>query len=329
LRYRFAFLLLLLSVPICFLEQAASQVNGYVRDEATNVLLESVDLEVLSSGQRAAPTTVSNIDGQFHFGGLRDGDYYVIARKQEYETATVSAQVMAGSSPATLIYLHKPHADRPTSPGGEVSARQLAIPANAREAFEKGSKLLYEKAQPEKSIPQFRRAIDDFPTYYEAYAQIGVANYRLGKLAEAEKALRKSIEISASQYPEALLLMAQMMNDQQRFSDAEPDARQAVAAGDTSWHGPYELARALLGLKRGADAETSALQAKALKPDNPNVYLVLANAHIQQQKFAAVVQDFDEFLKLVPNAPGSDQIRQRRDRMRDALLHAANPPTPH
>jgi tetratricopeptide (TPR) repeat protein len=328
LRYRFS-LLLLLTIPICFLRHAACQVNGSVRDETTNALLESVDLEVLSAGQRAAPPTVSNIDGQFRFGGLRDGDYYVIARRQGYETATVGAQVMAGSSPAILIYLHKPHSDHPTSPGGEVSARQLAIPVNAREAFEKGWKLLYQKGQPEKSIAQFLRAIDDFPGYYEAYAQIGVADYRLNKLPEAEKALRTAIEISASKYPDALFLMAQMMNDQQRFTDAELDARQALAAGDASWHSPYELARALVGLKRGREAEASALQAKELKPDNPNIYLFLANAHIQQQKFAAVVQDFDEYLKLVPNGPGSDQIRQRRDRMRDALQRDATQQVPY
>jgi GH43 family beta-xylosidase len=60
-----------------------------------------------------------------------------------------------------------------------------------------------------------------------------------------------------------------------------------------------------------------------LKPDNPQVYLVLVNAHIQQQKFASVVEDFDGYLKLAPSAPGSDQIRQRRNRMREALQQAA------
>lgn len=330
MRCRLAFLLLLLSTPIWFRQHADAQVSGYVREETTNTPLESVNLEILSSGTRAAPVAFSNIDGQFHFrGGLRDGDYYITASKEGYETATASASVMAGTSPTILIYMHKPHTDRQKSQGGEVSARQLAIPDSAREAFERGSKLLYEKSDPEKAISQFQHAIDEFPTYYEAYAQIGVADYRLSKLPEAETALRKSIGISASRYPDALFLIAEMFNDQQRFVDAEPAARQAVAAGDASWHGPYELARALVGLKRGAEAETSAMQAKELKPDNPNVYLVLANAHIQQRKYAEVVQDFDEYLKLEPKAPGSDQIRQRRDRMRDALQHATPAPGPH
>ena len=328
MRYRVAFLLLISTAPLCVVQQASCQVGGYVREETTNAALESVSLEILSSGTRAAPATVSNIDGQFHFGGLRDGDFFIIARKDGYETATVSVSVMAGASPTALIFLKKTRSDLPSGPGGEVSARQLAIPPNAREAFEKGSKLLYEKADPQKAISQFQRAIDEFSAYYEAYAQIGVADYRLSKFPEAEQALRKSIALSSSKYPDALLLMAQMLNDQQRFSDAEPDARQAIAAGDTSWHGPYELARSLVGLKRGAEAEVSAEQAAQLKPDNPNIYLVLANAHIQQQKFSSVVRDFDDYLKLAPNAPGSDQIRQRRDRMREALQHSTSQQAP-
>ena len=166
------------------------------------------------------------------------------------------------------------------------------------------------------------------PTYYEAYAQIGVADYRLARFPEAEKVLRKSIEISTEKYPDAFFLLAQMLNDQQRFSEAEPLARQSLAAGDSSWHGHFELARALVGLKRGPEAEASAIQARDLKPDNAQVYLVLANVHLQEQKFPSVVQDFDEYLKLAPDAPGSDQIRQRRDRMREALHAQPQSPTP-
>jgi hypothetical protein len=75
-------------------------------------------------------------------------------------------------------------------------------------------------------------------------------------------------------------------------------------------------------------------EARALVMENVEIEyrtFVLANAHIQQQKISSVVQDFDEYLKLEPNAPGSGQIRQRRDRMREGLQRAqptANSPKP-
>jgi Tetratricopeptide repeat. len=59
-----------------------------------------------------------------------------------------------------------------------------------------------------------------------------------------------------------------------------------------------------------------------LKPDNANAYLVLANAHLQTRKYAEVIKDFDEYLKLQPNALGSADIRERRDRLQRALEEA-------
>lgn len=319
MRSGFAFLLLLLSIQLCFSQRGGGQLTGHVREETTNVPLQSVTLEVLSAGARAASPVVSGMDGEFQFPPLRDGDYYIVASKKGYDSVTTQVSILAGSATPVVIDLPKHDAKEPSSHEDSVSTRQLSIPAKAQASFEKGRKLLYEKSEPEKSISEFQHAIDEFPTYYEAYAQVGIAHYRLAKFSEAEKDLRKSIAISAGKYPDALFLLAEMFNDQGRFGEAEPLARQAVEVGPTSWHGDLELARALLGLKRGNEAENSALQAKVLKPDNPQIYLVLANAHIQQQKLNNVVQDFDEYLKLAPNAPGSEQIRQRRDRMRRAL----------
>jgi tetratricopeptide (TPR) repeat protein len=300
-------------------QHGGHQFAGYVREEPANVPVESVALDVLSSGTRAAPPVVSGIDGEFKFASLRDGDYYIVASKKGYDTVTMQVSILAGSAPPVMIYLHKQDTTKPSSPEDSIPARQLSIPEKAQESFEKGRKLLYEKSEPEKALAQFQHAIDQFPSYYEAYTQIGVADYRLNKFPDAEKALQKAIEISSRKYPVALYLLATMFNDQERFAESELLARQASVAGDSSWHGPFELARALVGLKRAPEAEVSAMQARDLKPDNAQVYLVLANAHIQQQKFSSVVRDFDEYLRLAPNASNSDPIRRQRGRIQEAL----------
>jgi cytochrome c-type biogenesis protein CcmH/NrfG len=321
MRCGFVFVPLVLAVSAqpCFPQGGGHSIGGHVRDEATQEPLQSVALDIKASGMQAAPPTTSGIQGEFRFGGLRDGDFYVVATKKGYDTVTVTVSIMVGGAPPVDIFMHKQRTEPPSGRGDAISARELSIPEKAQEAFRKGRTLLYDKSAPAKAIAQFEQAIAQFPAYYEAYTQIGVARYRLNKFPDAEKALRQAIEISGEKYPDALYLLAAMFNDQERFAEAEPLARQASAAGDSTWHSPYELARALVGLKRAPEAETSAAQARDVKPDNAQVYLVLANAHIQQQKFYAVVQDFDEYLRLAPNAPGSDQIRQRRDRMQEAL----------
>lgn len=49
---------------------------------------------------------------------------------------------------------------------------------------------------------------------------------------------------------------------------------------------------------------------------------MLANAHILEGNYPAVVACFDEYPKLAPKGPQSEMIRQRRDRLQKALQAA-------
>ncbi|MFZ1973777.1 MAG: carboxypeptidase regulatory-like domain-containing protein [Candidatus Acidiferrales bacterium] len=296
-------------------------ISGFVREDASNDPIQGVSLEIDSSGSRAKPGMISGTDGEFRFGGLPSGEYSIVATMPGYETATINVTVLRADSPNITISMHRIAA---AVAGGSatISAHQLGVPAKAQDAFAKGRKLLHEDAQPAKAIPEFQRAIHEFPTYYEAYTEIAVAEYHLKNFQGAEGDLRKAVELSASKYPEALFLLAELENDQRRYSEAEQLARQAVALEDSSWHGHFELARALVGLNRGQEAETSASKSRDLKPDNSQVYLLLANAHMLQHHYFAVVQDFDAYLKLEPQGPQSENIRQRRDRMQQELQNA-------
>ncbi|MGA8406046.1 MAG: carboxypeptidase regulatory-like domain-containing protein [Candidatus Acidiferrales bacterium] len=302
-------------------------VSGFVRDDASNDPIQGVSLEIFASGSRAKPGTISGTDGEFLFGGLASGDYSLVATMPGYETGTVSVAILRGTSPNVTILLHKTAAVPPAGSAETISAHQLGVPSKAQDAFAKGQKLLHEDAQPAKAIPEFQRAIQEFPTYYEAYTEIGVAEYHLKNIQDAETALKKAIELSSSKYPEALFLLAELDNNERRYQEAEPLARQAVALDDSSWHGHFELARALVGLNRGEEAEASAIKARALKPDNAPVYLVLANCHLLEHHYFAVLQDFDAYLKVEPNGPQSGNIRQRRDRLQKELGNAPAQPS--
>jgi len=141
----------------------------------------------------------------------------------------------------------------------------------------------------------------------------------LGEGAEAEKALRKSVEMSASRYPDALFLLAEMLNDGGRFAESEGFARQCVQQDDSLWSCDLELARALAGLKRPAEAEAAAAKASELNPGNAKTFLILGNIHIQERKYQAVVEDFDAYLKLDPTGPASDSVRASQAQARRAL----------
>jgi tetratricopeptide (TPR) repeat protein len=202
-----------------------------------------------------------------------------------------------------------------------ISAHQLSVPHKAHDEFEKAMSLIYMKSDYRAAIPIFQLAIKDFPTYYEAYAEEGNAYYQLQEMGPAEEALQKSVDLSSGQYADAMFTLAAILTDTKRFKEGETLSRRGISIDSTSWRGPFELARALTALKQTDEAEKTAQQSRDLMPDNPPVYLLLANIHIQRKDYAALLRDLDDYLRLAPFGPEADQARKTRERAQ-AIVNA-------
>jgi predicted Zn-dependent protease len=149
---------------------------------------------------------------------------------------------------------------------------------------------------------------------------------RLKDFAAAEKALRQSIQISAEKYVPPLMLLSMLLNDQNRSTEAEPLARNVIAADASAWRGHYELSRAQLALRRLPDAEASAYAARDRKPENPDIYLLLSEIHRHTQNPKALLQDIDTYLKLAPQGQAAPQIRQLREQLLKFMKSQSNSP---
>jgi Flp pilus assembly protein TadD len=309
-------------------------ISGNVRDDENHQTMENVQVDLKVSGGMSINTAYTRSNGEFEFGSLSNGDYYIEVNVKGYEPYRELVSVSNSSRMGVAVFLRRPFGlsntdSENTKSTGAVSVHELGVPQKAHEEYEKGLNLLYAKSDYRGAIAQFQRAIKDFPDFYEAYAQEGGAYMSLGELVSAEEAFMKSIELSSSQYPDALLMLSGMLNNAKRFAEAEAMARKGVTLDPTSWHGHLELARAHLGLKQLEDAEKDATEARDLKPTEPSVYLTLANIHIQRNDRPALLKDLDGFLKLVPTGPQAEQARKSRDELQAALNEAAaQPPIP-
>jgi tetratricopeptide (TPR) repeat protein len=326
--FRHALLLLLITISANALHaQGDNMVAGYVREEGTNVPIAAATLEISRSGGETNASVISGITGEFLFHGLQDGEYVISARKNGFASASITVHLTRTGAMEATIMLRRAAPAGAGNPGGPISSHQLQVPKGARAAYEKGRKLLEDENNPAASIPEFEKAVKVFPSYYEAYTKLGIASYHLGKVPEAEGSLKKAVELSDSKFVEPLYLLADLYNSQRKYQDAEPLARQATALDNSNWNSFFELARSQVGLKQASEAETNALRARDLAPQNPQVYLVLANVHVLQQKYQAAVQDFDAYLKLDPDGPSSGAIRLTRDKLqKQAQQPGPNPP---
>jgi len=296
-------------------------IGGNVLDGTDHHPMESVQVTLKSATSVPMNSAYTRGDGEFQFDGLGNGDYTIVINVKNYDllqkTITISGASILG------LYISLDRTIKGVNPGMQmsISAHQLSVPHKAHDEFERGMNMIYMKVDYRAAIPQFQLAIKDFPTYYEAYAEEGNAYYQLEEMGPAEEALRKSIELSSGQYADAMFTLAALLTDAKNFKEAETISRKGIAVDSSSWRGPFELARALTSLKQSDEAEKSAQQSRDLMPDNPPVYLLLANIHIQRKDYPALLRDLDDYLRLSPLGAEADQARKTREHVQ-ALMNA-------
>lgn len=294
-------------------------IGGTVREDGTQRALENILVTLKQLTGPVVSTTYTRNNGDFQIDGLGAGDYVLEITAKDYDAHRETITLSDGSRLGIPIFLAKIGMKALASMQMSISAHQLSVPHKAFDEFEKGMTLVYGKSDYRGGINQFQLAIRDFPTYYEAYAEQGSAYYQLQDTKNAEESLRKSIELSSGQYADAIFTLAAIETDNKQYDEAEKIARQGIAADSSSWRGPFELARALNALKRPDEAEKYARQSRDMMPDNPPVYLLLANIHIQKKDLTALARDLDDYLRLSPVGPEADQARKTRARVQATL----------
>jgi Tfp pilus assembly protein PilF len=270
----------------------------------------------------AVATAITSDGGFFEFMNVPDGEYQILIQEALYGSVCEPLTVRAGSVHEIQVYLRSANS-APSGPAGSmVSVRELLRPRRAQEAMRKGLHLLYRKSDYFGSLKQFERAIQEDPGYYEAYAQMGVAQMHLQDSVSAEAALRKSIELSEGKHADACFLLASLLSSIGRYAEAEALARQAIGIDSKRWQAHSELARALVELQRTTEAEESAATAVQLQPENAALRLLLADIHLALKNDAALLDDLENYLRLAPTGAMAAQARETQARIERALEQA-------
>jgi tetratricopeptide (TPR) repeat protein len=193
-----------------------------------------------------------------------------------------------------------------------TSVHELQIPEKARAACDKGTRKFAAK-DPTGSIPEFQKAIKVFPGYYEAYAKLGAAELDLEQWDAAESAFRKSMELSGGRYAPANfgfgLILATVSK---QFTQAESVVRAGLEMDPTDVTGHFVLGWVLYSTARLQEAEKSAREAILSEPNFAGARLLLAQIHLQQNRFSSVVEDLDAYLALGLTSPLDDKVRAVR-----------------
>ena len=323
-------LVFLVSLIVLSHSRIASQIpseprtlNGNVYHAGGNEPAENVSVELHSAEGSIMAVIPTSSTGWFEFRGLPRGEYVIQINASGFEPVNFSVDLTFSSSRGNDIYLKpRPNGSPNPSNGQSVSAHELSMPKEARALMASGKKRLYGDKEAQAALKDFQEAVSVAPDYYEAYYQIAMADLNLGRKANAEEAFRKAIELSRDTYGEADIGLGTMMIDEADLSGGEKAIRRGIALSPTVWLGHYELGRVLLNENRIEDAEKAAVQARSLAPSTPIVYRLLANVHLRQQNYEALLADLDAYLKLDPQSPAGVRAKQLREQVQQKV--AAN-----
>jgi hypothetical protein len=301
-------------------------IRGTVRLAENEAGVSSIKVDLKRFTGETVSTLFTRSNGDFEFGGLGRGSYILTIEAPGFEPVQEQIELASTSRSGVQLYLRK----LPPQPGTRehsVSVREYTLPRKARDAFRKGIETSQQRRDPRASLPHFQRAVAEYPSYYEAYYQMGLIYLDLGEPQKAEEALRMSVALSKETFADPYFALASLHSTGGKHAEAERLCRQGLKIDD-AWQGHFELARALFALDRVAEAEASIVAAKARRADYAPMYLLSANIHIRTKNYPALLEDLDAYLKLDPDGPVSAGARQMREQVARALQQQPAPKVP-
>jgi len=208
-----------------------------------------------------------------------------------------------------------------------VSVQELRMSDKGRRAFAKGAALL-EKGEAAASLAYFDQAIEEFPGFYKAYYDLGIAHFRLGHTLEAGQAFQKSIDLTGGGYAPPEFGMGMVLCETQELEKAETVIQRGLDLEPGSATGKYFLGLAQFGLNHLVEAERSLRQALLRRANFPQAYLLLARIHQRQNNSPALVEDLQEYLKLDRHSSDSKQARALLEQIQQTRNQQANSAPP-
>ncbi len=301
-----------------------SQLRGQVRLPDGRPAFMGIVVYLETRSGSAVGVTETDRLGKFEFQQVAPEYYNVRVRAIAYQEYVEEVDLAHSPMGYLTVELKPvPGSTASAAPVATVSVETLTAPEGARKNLQNGRELLSKGKDLDKSIQFFKKAIEDYPKYSEAYLLMGVAYSAENNPRDASKALHKAIELNADSVP-AYIALGSLQNGQKDFAAAEKSLLKAVELNSDSPEARFQLARAYWAMGRWQDADPHAAKAVQLKPENPDAHVMMGNILLRKRDGAGALKEFQEALRLAPESPLAPNIRQVVTKLEAAMKN----PTP-
>src|SRR5215470_51224 len=293
------------------LETGGGEISGSVFMSSDNRPASQVVVSLKARLLGVSRSVLTDYEGHFAVQGLPAGAYEVSAEEAGFQPAISKVQLEGISSSVVLhlrqiIAVHDPH-NKAT-----VSVRQLSIPSKARDEYQHGLQSLA-KNDLQEALKRFTKASAAYPNFYEAEYHAGLTQLRMGHREEAMQFFQEAVDLSEGRYAPAEFGVGALLYEIGNTAEAERIVRRGLELDDSLAEGHALLGMVLMREQRADEAERSAREALLRKTTFAQAYLVLADVHASRKEYRSQLQDLDAFLTLQPEGPERARVVQVRE----------------
>jgi len=219
---------------------------------------------------------------------------------------TLEAAVARGNDPAPVYALLAEVYEQSGHVENAIPAMRLAIerdPQSERLRFAYAV-LLTNTNAPAAAVIRLEESLKQFPTSSRLWFALGFANFKLDKNDESERALRKAIELDPK-FAAAFAYLGLIRARTGAYDEAISLYESALKADSKLGVVHHLIADAMLK-QMNADAhviETHLRQAVEMDPTFTPARLSLGKLYMRSQHWADAAAEFEQVIKLDPNAP--------------------------
>jgi tetratricopeptide (TPR) repeat protein len=299
--------------------QGGFSINGTVSlPDGNPAIRVIVTISGLSGLNREVRT---DSQGRFDFQGMPTGRYRLTATNPaDPSQFTDAVEVDTSRSAVNRLLVHlflRTQQAKKEPRAGVLSLAEASqqIPKDARKAFEEALRLKADN-KVDQALKIFTKAIDFYPSYFQALAERGQLHIAKNQNTEAIADFERAVKLNDAWGP-ALRGLGYCYLEQQKFEDAAKFLERAVAAepGVANTHLFFGIASLALDRR---DLAKKALQ-EALRLDSKvavTAHIYLADLYARQRQFTEAADELRIYLAASPDAPNAARLKAKEAELR-------------
>jgi tetratricopeptide (TPR) repeat protein len=258
--------------------------------------------------------------GNFAFRGLPSGSYIItIDKEADFKPYTASVDVIAQNRPPAQTYtlnIRLEYKDRTKVTPPVLNAEFANVPKKALDFYNAA----LEKAKTgdhSAAVDQLKLALVEYPTFTQAFNEMGVQYLRLNRLEDADEAFRGALKIDPESF--AAMINRGIANVMmKRYGESVPILRKALKKNEQSAVGHYFLGQALANLGLFDEAEKELRTSLQLgKEEMKEAHRILAIIYASRGKKKEAVGELEAYLARAPNTPDAEALKEQIRKLKE------------